>query len=269
MSAQPKIAYDIQVIHDCIVRDTDIYRTFQTKSKKEKLFREKKKLLNGFPAIKKMITKNFVGKLDPKYGKFVGRVGWIPTELVITDDRIREMCQNMFTYPKEYAAQIGREFGPCPGSGKGSACPPYSYTAQEARRKLDQADIFIVMQSKVFKDFNHFNAIAHPSWHEFLLRKLKKKINEIIPESVSVVFGAGACRLCHPKPCLGDGECRVPEHRVYALEAVGVPVAQLCSDVALLTGDDKWKIKFIKYFATPKQTHKDWKFTCGLSVRLH
>ena len=44
MSVQPRIAYDVQVIHDCVVRDTDVCRTFETKSKKLSLYREKQKL---------------------------------------------------------------------------------------------------------------------------------------------------------------------------------------------------------------------------------
>jgi hypothetical protein len=57
--------------------------------------------------------------------------------------------------------------------------------------------------------------------------------------------------------------------RFYALEAVGVPVAQLCDDMALLTGNNGWKMNFLKYFGTPRQTHKRWKLTCGIAVKLN
>src|SRR3990172_8209368 len=45
MLETPKIAYNVEVIHDCIVRDTEIYRKFNSKPKKLALFREKKRLL--------------------------------------------------------------------------------------------------------------------------------------------------------------------------------------------------------------------------------
>ena len=69
MAVQPRIAYDVQVIHDCIVRDTDVSRTYDTKAKKLALYREKAKLLDGQPKLKAMIDAGFVSSLDPKRGK--------------------------------------------------------------------------------------------------------------------------------------------------------------------------------------------------------
>jgi predicted metal-binding protein len=267
MSLRPRVAYDIRVIHDCIVKDTDIYRTFNTQSKKRSLYRDKKKVLDNNPEIKKLIDISAVRSLDLKCGALMGKVGWLPTELVITDSRIQEMCHGMFSYPKMLSDKIGVNYGPCPSCGKGSACPPFSYTAQEARSKLDEGDIFIVLQSK---NFIEFSDVTYPGFHEVLLRKLKKEIETLKgKDAVTCVLSAGACRLCHPKPCLGGGECRMPEHRFYALEAVGVPVAQLCDDMALLTGNNGWKMNFLKYFGTPRQTHKRWKLTCGIAVKLN
>jgi predicted metal-binding protein len=264
MRGQPRIAYDITVIHDCIVRDTDAYRKFNTKAKKLFLNRERQKLLDKHPHIKKIIDAAFVRSLDKKRGEYVAKVGWLPTELVMTDHRIREMCRNMFTLPKQYTEKTGISFGPCPGQGKLSACPPYSFTAQETREKLDQADIFIAIQSKNFIEPPEIRG-----WQDVLVNKYKKAIEKAAGEgSVTAAFGAGPCQLCHPNPCLGGGECRSPEHRVFALESAGIPVLQLSRDMALLSGDKDWEIKFSKYFATPRQTHKEWKLTFGLAVKL-
>lgn len=264
MSVQPRIAYGVQVIHDCIVRDTDVCRTFNTKSKKLSLYRKKQKLLNRHPEIKKMIDAGFVSSLDPKRGKFVGKVGWLPTELVITDQRIREMCRNMFTYSQPYIEKTGLSFGPCPGLEKMSGCPMFSPKPEQTRAKLDQADIFIAMQSKYF-----VKPPGIPAWHDFLLMKLKKEIEKRIGKgAVTAAFGAGPCQLCYPNPCLGGGKCRAPEKHLFSLESVGVPVLQLCRDMALVTGDEGWKFKFIKYYNTPRQTHKQYKFTCGLAVKV-
>jgi len=86
--------------------------------------------------------------------------------------------------------------------------------------------------------------------------------------AVTIAFGAGPCQLCHPKPCLGGGKCRMPERRLCALESVGIPVAQLNKDMALLTGNPDWKNRFIKYFGTPRQSSKEWKLTFGVAVKL-
>ena len=264
MPARPKVAYDVTVIHDCIVRDTDIYRNFKTKARKLSLYREKQKLLDRHPEIMQLIDATYVQSLDEKRGQYVAKVGWLPARMVITDPRIREMCRNMFTLPKAYTEATGVSFGPCPGHGKMSACPPYSFTAQEAREKLDQADIFIAIQSKSFLE-----PPEHRGWQDHIVNKFRKAIKSAAgEESVTAAFGAGPCQLCHPKPCLGDGECRMPEHRVFALESCGIPVIQLCRDMALVTGDKDWETKFAKYFATPRQTKKEWKLTFGLAVKL-
>lgn len=264
MSPQPRVAYDVQVIHDCIVRDTDGYRNFKSKAKKLSLYREKQKLLDKHPEIKRMINAKFLSSLDARRGKYVGKVGWLPTELVITDQRIRELCRNMFTLPKPYAEKTGISFGLCPGHGKLSACPPYSFTPQEVRAKLDEADIFIAVQSKYFVEPPEIRG-----WQDILVNKFRKEIDKRAGKgTVAAAFGAGPCQLCHPHPCLGGGACRSPEHRLFALESVGIPVAQLCRDMALVTGNQDWKIRFIKYFATPRQSHKEWKLTFGLAVKL-
>ncbi len=265
MQGKPQITYGVEAIHDCIVQDTDTYKKFGSKAKKRAVYREKKKLLDKHPAVKKMIDPKFVRSLNPERGKYVGKVDWMPPQLVITDQRIREMCRNMFFYPKEFAEKTGRSFGPCPGFGNMSACPMFSLPPEKIRPKLDKADIFIGMQSKYFVDRAEI-----PGWHEFLLRKLQKEIEQVEGVgAVTVAFGAGPCQLCHPKECLGGGECRVPNERLFALEAVGIPVGQLCKDMALLTGNDDWKLRWIKYFGTPRQTLKRWKLVSGLAVRLN
>jgi hypothetical protein len=45
-------------------------------------------------------------------------------------------------------------------------------------------------------------------------------------------------------------------------------VGQFCKDMALLTGDEGWKIKWKKYTGTPHETPKRWKTTGGIAIRL-
>jgi predicted metal-binding protein len=264
MRSQPQVTYNIQAIHDCIVRDTESYLKYKIKTRKLSLYREKQKLLNSRPKIKEMIDVAFIRSLDDKRGQLVGKIGWLPAELVIADPRIRELCRNMFTLAKSSPAKTGKTFVSCPGFGRMSACPPYSFTAEETRAKLNEADIFIALQSKYFIDPPEIRG-----WQDVLVTKYKKAIEKAAGEgSVTAAFGAGPCQLCHPNPCLGGGECRSPEHRIFALESSGIPVAQLCKDLAILYGDEDWKIRFMKYYGTSRQSHKEWKLTFGLAVKL-
>ena len=188
----------------------------------------------------------------------------MPSELVIVDQRIREMCRNLFAYPEEYVKKTGIRFGRCPGFEKLSACPLFSPAPEETRAKLDEADIFIALQSRSF-----VTGPSIPGWQDVLIRKLKHAIEQVNGKgSVTASFGAGPCKVCYPQPCLGGGKCRVPKERLYALESAGVPVGQLCKDMAFFSGNDGWKIKWIKFTGTPRQTPKRWKTTGGLAVRL-
>lgn len=264
MAEQPQVAYSVEVIHDCIVRDTPLYKKFRAQEKKRVLYRKKKKLLEACRPVASMIDPGFVRSLDPERGRFLGKVGWMPSELIIVDQRIREMCRNLFFYPGEYVKKTGVRFGPCPGFDRLSACPQFSPAPEETRAKLDAADIFIALQSRSF-----LTGPAIPGWQDVLIRKLKKEIERVNGKgSVTAAFGAGPCRVCYPQPCLGGGTCRVPKERLYALESAGVPVGQLCKDMAFFTGNDGWKIKWIKFTGTPRQTPKRWKTTGGLAVHL-
>ena len=131
----------------------------------------KKKLLYRHLALKKMIDLKFVSSLNPARGKYLSKVAWMPPGLIIADQRIREMCRNLFTYPPLYAKKTGVRFGPCPGFKKMSACPIFSPHPDETRVQLDKADIFIALQSKYF-----IKGPAIAGWQDFLIRKLKQEI---------------------------------------------------------------------------------------------
>ena len=94
MAAIPRVAYDIQTIHDCVVRDTAIAKKFSTEQKKRRLYHSRQRLLRGKPAVEKMIDRQYVAALDPERGALLGKVGWLPTELVITDDAISEIARS-------------------------------------------------------------------------------------------------------------------------------------------------------------------------------
>jgi ABC-type multidrug transport system fused ATPase/permease subunit len=68
MAHQPRVAYDITVIHDCIVRDTDAYRQLNNKVKKLFLYRERQ-LLSFARAVliepKILILDEATSNIDP------------------------------------------------------------------------------------------------------------------------------------------------------------------------------------------------------------
>lgn len=101
------------------------------------------------------------------------------------------------------------------------------------------------------------------------MRKLKKEMEKPAIRKPLPVFSVPVLAgFVIQSPGWGGGECRMPEHRFYALEAVGVPVSQLCEDMSLLTNKSGWKMRFLKYFGTSRQTPKRWKLTCGIAVKL-
>jgi len=117
------------------------------------------------------------------------------------------------------------------------------------REKLDQADIFIAVQSKYFVEPPEIRG-----WQDVLVNKYKKAIEKAAGEgSVTAAFGGRPCQLCHPNPCMGGGECARPSTASLRWNRPAIPVLQLSRDMARLSGDKDWEIKFSKYFATPRQ----------------
>ena len=54
-----------------------------------------------------------------------------------------------------------------------------------------------------------------------------------------------------------------------SLEGMGICVDQLCKDAVFLTGDENWKIRWIKGFGTSDQKPKKMKGTVGLALSLN
>lgn len=264
MNFANRINYSIDNIERSIVADTPI-STKYSGAQKKKLYREKEKLLNRLPDLKRMINIQHVHKYPFKGMKNFARVGFLPSRLVISDNRIKDMCQNQFwTVFRSQRKRKGElSFTRCPGLERHSSCPYFTPPAEKIRQKLDSADIFIALQSRLF------NETKDVQWEYLTINRLREEIESLLGKKAVVQqFGAGPCQACHPHPCLGMGKCRNPKQRAPALEAMGVPVGQLCRDLSLLTGDKSWEIKWIKHFGLPNMTPKKWKVTFGLSVKL-
>ncbi|HUT83451.1 MAG TPA: DUF2284 domain-containing protein [Thermodesulfobacteriota bacterium] len=257
-----QINYCIDNIERSIVADTSIGTKYSAAQKK-KLYREKEKLVNTFPALKKLLDIKTIHTFPVEGVKNFGRIGFLPIALVISDDRIKDMCQNQWWVPPMPGVKAAKKFMRCPGLGHHSSCPYFTPPAVKVRQMLDKADIFIVLQSTLF---NYFGGVT---WQWNTINTLREKIEALFgKKAVLRQFGAGPCQYCYPEPCLTMGKCRHPEKQVPALEAMGVPVAQLCRDLSLVTGDKSWEIKWIKHWGFPNQTPKKWKVNFALAVKL-
>ena len=264
MNFAKRINYSIDNIERSIVADTPI-GTRYSDSQKKKLYQEKEKQLNKFADLKKRINISHIHKYPIKGVSIFSRIGILPSKLVISDDRIKDMCQNQFwtSFRRQRKRTRERRFTRCPGLTQHSSCPYFTPPAKKVREKLDKADIFIALQTKLF------NEVKNIEWEYLTVNRLREDIESLLGKKAIIQqFGAGPCQACHPLPCLGMGKCRNPRRQAPALEAMGLPVGQLCRDMALFSGDKAWEIKWIKHFGLPNMTPKKWKVVFGLAVKL-
>jgi len=261
MSAQEQINYSIENTHDCIVQDNRRYAKY-TDDDKVSLYNEKLKILEGNNILKEMIDIDYIQKYNIEGVDNFNKIGVIPPELVITDDRIREMCGYQFWIAYRNAAE--RRFTKCPGLGKHSSCPDFSPNAEQMQKLLDGADVFVVLQSKLV---NFENGV---DWQYDTINKFEDDLNERLGKGTVIKkFGAGPCQVCPPGDCLQNGDCEHPDKRTSALEACGVPVGQLCKDMALLQDNDDWKITWLKHWGFPHQEPDTWRLTFGAARKIN
>lgn len=253
--------YSIDAIERSIVMDNKIGSLpLETK---QKLYDDAMAKLGKYPDLIKILDIRHLHTYPVKGVKNFARVGVLPSKLVISDERIRDMCRNPFwNNIGPYGEPEGEiRFTPCPNLAIHSSCPYYSPSAKEVRAKLDEADIFVAIQTKLFNSLD--NAFQFPPLH-----RLRKEINSLLGAGAVIQnFGNGPCQACR-QPCLGMGECRSPEIQTPALESQGVAVGQLNRDLAFFTGDKSWEIKFLKHFGLPNMTPRKWKFNIGLAIKL-
>ena len=212
--------------------------------------------------LKQVLSIEHIRKYPIPFAKRAARIGIIPPELVVVDSRIQDMCSLPFwTY---YGSGEG-SFSRCGGVGTFSCCPPFSLKAEKVQALIDRADIFVVLQTRAA-----VNVGNDPGAQFRMINRLVDEVNACLGrKAVIQKFAGGPCFACYPESCLCEGQCRAPELKVPSLEGMGICVDQLCKDMALLTGDEKWKVNWIKGFGADTQTPKVWKATVGLAIQLH
>ena len=133
------------------------------------------------------------------------------------------------------------------------------------RALLEKADIFLTLQTRLIQMYSTGN----PGEMFRLLNTITDEINSLLGKGAVVQkFAGGPCFACYPETCEGEGKCRAPHLKIPSLESMGICVDQLCKDLSFLTGDQNWKITWIKGFGTPEQKPKKMKATAGLAIRL-
>lgn len=255
--------YSVDSIERSIVMDNSIGNISLTT--KQKLYKDAIAKLSKYPELEKLIDIKHIRTYPFEGVKNFVRTGTLPSKIVISDQRIRDMCRNPFWYslPNDDGTQGEMRFGPCPFLKIHSSCPYHSsLSSEKIRAKLDRSDILIVIQTKLL------NQRDIPPYQFPILHKLTKEIKNILgPKSVVQKFGCGHCRACK-KPCLGNGDCRKPELQISSFESQGIAVGQLTRDLSFFSGNKAWEVKFLKHFGMPNMTPKKWKYSIGLAIKL-
>ncbi|MCK5422961.1 MAG: hypothetical protein KAJ08_12390, partial [Deltaproteobacteria bacterium] len=136
--------YSIENIAQSIVRDNLSGKKYSQEDKKN-LYQERLRLLEGFPKLKEIISLTHIHKYGISWSKKVTRLAVLPPEIIVVDSRIQDMCYLPFwTY---YGSGEG-SFSRCAGVNAFSCCPPFNPKVEKVQEKLDEADIFLVLQTK-------------------------------------------------------------------------------------------------------------------------
>jgi hypothetical protein len=260
-----RINYSIDNIERSIAADNPISKKYTVKQKKN-LYQQKLKMLDNYPELKKIINIKYIHDYPIEGIENWGRIGIIPPEFIISDDRIKDMCRYQLWTNFVSRTTNKREwrFTRCPGIETASACPYFTPPAKKVRELFGKSDIFIIMQTKLFTDYGGVQ------WEFKTITRFREDVQKALGKrAVMQTFGAGPCQICYPKGCLENGKCRHKKLQVPSLEAMGIPVGQLCRDMALLTGDKSWELKWIKHWGLPTMTLKKWKVNFGLAVKLN
>ncbi|MEI6127881.1 MAG: DUF2284 domain-containing protein, partial [Pseudomonadota bacterium] len=106
-------------------------------------------------------------------------------------------------------------------------------------------------------------------WKFAVLHRLARDIENIFGKSaVTGTFGSGPCSACAAQYCLHHQPCKTPELKTISLESMGICVDRLCTDLALLTGNNSWKLTWLRHFGFPQQTPKKWKYVEAISLKI-
>ena len=184
--------------------------------------------------------------------EFTLRAGMMPPGSAVIDGRIMDFCRLPYR-------TVDGVISSCPGilyNWKG--CPPHSQPVSETIALLNRAVSFLIVQFEGSQGYGRQGEV-----HPFIART-SARLREH-GYSVLETYASGPCRVC-PNGC-GDGpECRQPTRRLFALEAAGFWVNQLCRKAVEypILGSPLREVRWIKDWGLPTQDTQSVRFVTGI-----
>ncbi len=257
-----KTTYSIPAIIDCIIADNEHAQSL-TVGEKHRLYSRAQERLLREPALRSVLSLKRIRSLRIDGAHNFARIGVLPPEAVILDQRFRDMCALPFwTVYRGDRGEVFKKYGPCPGLNNLPCCPPYSADIEKTQAVLDDSSLFVVLQTRLISErWNN-------QWRYSVLHRLAHDIRAVCGhDSVRGQFGAGPCEACSAQTCRYGRPCSAPKLQLPSLESLGVCVDRVCSDLALLTGNRSWKLRWLRHFGFQHQTPRQWKYVIALAVQ--
>ncbi len=257
------VNYSVANIVACILQDNRKVKGL-SRAKKERLYNACRKKLEHLPKLADIVSISRIKRCGIDGAENFVRLGVLPPELVIIDQRFKDLCALPFwTVYNDKKGNIYRRFDKCPGHGFFPCCPPNSRPVEDVQQVMDRSSLFIVLQTRLI-DMRWQN-----DWRFTVLHRLARDIRKALgPDSVTGIYGAGPCGACAKQPCRWGNPCKTPALRTSALESMGICVDQLCRDMADLSGNKSWRLTWLKHYGLPQQHPKKWKFVEAISVTV-
>lgn len=203
------------------------------------------------PCLMAVQNLSFLEKIDHPEINLIKRAGFTSPQALFVSGKIKNLCR------LPYRRQDG-ELRPCGGFVKNYlACSPYSPSETEMKKLFQRGGLFCFLQADGLTDMIQ---------QETLLQILYNIEEYFLRENVNILmsFGAGPCRACDH--CAGQfGEnCYQPDKRRFSLEACGIDVHWAMTTMARLSGEESWKLSWIKDFGLKEQTIMEFKSVLGV-----
>ena len=190
-------------------------------------------------------------KEDGKLGGYTLRAGALPPVRAAIGEEVRRFCSIPYRHSDGKTA-------PCGGVVDGwRGCPPHSPAVRETIGLLEKARLFLILQ---------FDGIGDHRRQVYVNRFSEKAAGVLEKRGFAVIenYGCGPCRVCS-RGC-GEGDCRLPDRRDFALESCGFWVNRLCREAASfpILGEGPVEIEWVIDWGLPTQEPEFFKSVTGL-----
>lgn len=260
---RPPVNYSIKNIIASLLQDIPHAHRF-TEGKKKELYRNALRAVDNNERLKSVLSLKHIHSYPIPGSSFFARLGVLPADMVIVDERFQNLCcMPYWTVYNNGTGGTYKRFDRCPGFGRLPGCPPSGMNIEEVQERLKKSSHIIVLQTRLLAE--RWKA----KWKFDVLHRLARDIDDACGmEVVTGRFGSGPCNACSAQYCLQDQECKTPDLKTVSLEAAGICVDRLCSDLALVTGNRAWKLTWLRHFGLPQQSPKRWKYVVAITVNL-